>query len=91
MPSVNTRGGGWLKVECWRKSYSEVLNQTTLEVAEMTVDAIILKLTPEDALRLTRILLDDDKEEALLFLKQCLKPQLDQRTRGRMVRSFEAL
>ena len=29
-------------------------------------------------LRLTRILLDEDKEEALLFLKQCLKPQLDQ-------------
>ena len=52
--------------------------------------SIILKLTPEDALRLTRILLDDDKEEALLFLKQCLKPQLDQTTRGRLVRSFEA-
>ena len=55
----------------------------------MTNESIILKLTPEDALRLTRILLDDDKEEALLFLKQCLKPQLDQVTRGRMVRSFE--
>jgi hypothetical protein len=56
----------------------------------MTTDTIILKLTPEDALRLSRILLDDDKDEALLFLKQCLKPQLDQVTRGRMVRSFEA-
>jgi hypothetical protein len=55
----------------------------------MTNESIILKLTPEDALKLTRILLDDDKEEALLFLKHCLKPQLDQRTRGRMVRSFE--
>jgi hypothetical protein len=55
----------------------------------MTTHSIILKLTAEDALRLTRILLDDDKEEALLFLKQCLKPQLDQMTRGRMVRSFE--
>ena len=55
----------------------------------MTNESIILKLTPEDALRLTRILLDDDMEEALLFLKQCLKPQLDQTTRGRMVRSFE--
>ncbi len=55
----------------------------------MTNESIILKLTPVDALRLTRILLDDDKEEALLFLKQCLKPQLDQTTRGRMVRSFE--
>jgi hypothetical protein len=56
---------------------------------EMTTDPIILKLTPEDALRLTRILLDEDKEEAVLFLKQCLKPQLDQTTRGRMVRSFK--
>ena len=44
----------------------------------MTNDSIILKLTPEDTLRFTRILLDEDKEEALLFLKQCLKPQLDQ-------------
>ena len=55
----------------------------------MTNESIILKLTPEDALRLTRILLDDDKDEALLFLKQCLKPQLDQAARGRLIRSFE--
>jgi hypothetical protein len=55
----------------------------------MSNDSIVLKLTPEDTLRLTRILLDEDKEEAILFLKQCLKPQLDQKTRGRMVRSFE--
>jgi hypothetical protein len=56
----------------------------------MTNEPIILKLTPEEVLRLTRILLDEDKEEALLFLKQCLKPQLDQAGRGRLVRSFEA-
>jgi hypothetical protein len=56
----------------------------------MSNDSIVLKLTAEDALRLTRILLDGDKEEALLFLKQCLKPQLDQTARGRLVRSFEA-
>jgi len=55
----------------------------------MSNDSIVLKLTAEDTLRLTRILLDGDKEEALLFLKQCLKPQLDQTTRGRLVRSFE--
>ena len=55
----------------------------------MSNDSIVLKLTPEDVLRLTRILIDEDKEEALLFLKQCLKPQLDQKARGRMVRSFE--
>lgn len=56
----------------------------------MTTDPIILKLAPEEVLRLVRILLDEDKEEALLFLKQCLKPQLDQAGRGRLVRSFEA-
>ena len=55
----------------------------------MSNDSIVLKLTPEDVLRLTRILIDEDKEEAILFLKQCLKPQLDQKARGRMVRSFE--
>ena len=56
----------------------------------MSNDSIVIKLTAEDTLRLTRILLDEDKEEALLFLKQCLKPQLDQAGRGRLVRSFEA-
>ena len=55
----------------------------------MSNDSIVLKLTPEDVLRLTRILLDEDKEEAILFLKQCLKPQLDQKARGHMVRDFE--
>jgi len=55
----------------------------------MSNDSIVLKLTPEDTLRLTRILVDEDREEAILFLKQCLKPQLDQKARGRMVRSFE--
>lgn len=55
----------------------------------MTIDRIVLKLTPEEVLRLTRVLLDEDKEEALLFLKECLKPQLDQAARGHMVRAFE--
>ena len=55
----------------------------------MTNEPIILKLTSEDALRLTRILLDEDKEEALLFLKQCLKPQIDHAARSRLIRSFE--
>lgn len=55
----------------------------------MTIDPVILKLTSEQVLRLNRIFLDEDKEEALLFLKQCLKPQLDQAGRGRLIRSFE--
>jgi hypothetical protein len=89
MPSVNIRPGDCSKVDFWKRFYSGALNQRTLEVAEMTGDATILKLTSEETLRLTRILLDEDKEEALLFLKQCLKPQIDQMNRGRMVRCFE--
>ncbi len=55
----------------------------------MTINPVVIKLSSEEVLRLKRILLDDDKQEALLFLKQCLKPQLDQASRGRLIRSFE--
>jgi hypothetical protein len=47
----------------------------------MKIKNVVLSLNPEETLRLTRILLDDEKEEAFLFLKECLKPQLDQATR----------
>ena len=47
----------------------------------MTIKSIILNLTSEETLRLTRILMDEDKAEAFLFLKECLKPQLEQATR----------
>jgi hypothetical protein len=56
---------------------------------EMTINSIVLKLSPEETLRLMRILLDEDREEALLFLKECIKPQVDQAGRGHMVRAFE--
>jgi hypothetical protein len=55
----------------------------------MTIGPIVLKLTPEEVLRLTRVLLDEDKEEAFQFLKECVKPQLDQAARGHIVRAFE--
>ena len=45
------------------------------------IKPVVLKLDGEEVLRLTRILLDEDKDEALAFLKECLKPQLDQATR----------
>ena len=48
-----------------------------------------LKLNSEEMLRVMKILLDEDRKEALLFLKECLKPKLDQATRGHLVRSFE--
>ncbi|MGA2518674.1 MAG: hypothetical protein ABSG44_19290 [Thermodesulfobacteriota bacterium] len=47
----------------------------------MTIKPIVLNVTSEETVRLTRILLDEDKEEALAFLKECLKPQLEQATR----------
>jgi len=47
----------------------------------MTIKKVVLNLSPEETLRLTRILLHEDNEEAFLFLKECLKPQLDQATR----------
>ena len=45
------------------------------------IKPILLKLNGEETLRLTRILLDEDKDEALAFLKECLKLQLEQATR----------
>ncbi len=47
----------------------------------MKIKKVILNLSPEETLKLTRILLDEDKEEALAFLKECIKPQLDNATR----------
>ncbi len=47
----------------------------------MNIKHVVLNLTPEQTLRLTRILLDEDREEALAFLKECIKPQLDNATR----------
>jgi hypothetical protein len=45
------------------------------------IKSVALNLSPEETLRLTRILMDEDKEETFLFLKQCLKPQLERATR----------
>jgi hypothetical protein len=47
----------------------------------MNIKHVVLTLAPQDTLRLTRILLDEDKDEALSFLKECLKPQLLEATR----------
>ena len=47
----------------------------------MPIKPALFHLTAEEVLKLTRILFDEDKEEALLFIKKCLKPQLDQATR----------
>ena len=48
---------------------------------EVRIKSVVINLTAEQTLRLTRILVDEDQEEALTFLKDCLKPQLDHATR----------
>jgi len=48
---------------------------------QMNIKHIVLNLSPQETLRVTRILLDEDREEALAFLKECIKPQLDNATR----------
>ena len=47
----------------------------------MKIRNVVLNLGSEETSRLTRILLDEDKGEALAFLKECLKPQLAEATR----------
>ncbi len=47
----------------------------------MAIKEIVFKLSSEETLRLTRIIIDEDREDAMLFLKECLKPQLDKTTR----------
>ena len=47
----------------------------------MNIKPLVLNLSPQETLMLTRILFDEDRDEALLFLKECLKPQLEAATR----------
>lgn len=47
----------------------------------MKIKNVVLNLSSEETMRLTRILLDEDKDEALAFLKECLKSQLAEATR----------
>jgi len=47
----------------------------------MIIKRVVLNLSSAKTLRLTRILFDEDKDEALAFLKECLKPQLVEATR----------
>ena len=47
----------------------------------MIVKPVNLKLSSEEILGLVKIFLDEDKEDAFYFLKEVLKPQVDQATR----------
>lgn len=48
----------------------------------MNSKRIVLSLNSDEVIRLMKILLDEEKEGALLFLKEVLKPQIDQATRS---------
>ncbi|MGD0919672.1 MAG: hypothetical protein ABSB22_24800 [Thermodesulfobacteriota bacterium] len=47
----------------------------------MNLKRITLSLNSNELIRLTKILLDEDKEDALPFIKEVLKPQVDQAIR----------
>ncbi|HOJ43894.1 MAG TPA: hypothetical protein PLW88_06785 [Syntrophorhabdaceae bacterium] len=47
----------------------------------MKIKEVIIKLSCEELLRVRRILVDEDPNEAMLFIKECLKPQIDNATK----------
>ena len=47
----------------------------------MRIKSVLLNLSAGETLKLVRIVTDGDRDEALCFLKECVKPQLDQATR----------
>jgi hypothetical protein len=48
----------------------------------MNIKRIVLSLNSDEVIRLTKTLLDGDKEDAFTFIKEVLKPQVDQATRS---------
>ncbi len=48
----------------------------------MTINKVVIILSSQEIIRLTKILLDEEKEEAFTFLKEVLKPQVEQATRA---------
>lgn len=53
------------------------------------MDELIVRLSERELLRLQRILLDEDAEEALLFLKEKCLPLLKEREQHHCVPVFE--
>jgi hypothetical protein len=48
----------------------------------LNLKKIVFSLNSDEVIRLTKILLDGDKEDAFTFIKEVLKPQVDQATRS---------
>jgi molybdopterin-guanine dinucleotide biosynthesis protein A len=47
----------------------------------MTTNKVVITLNSQEIIRLTKILLDEAKEEAFTYLREVLKPQVEQATR----------
>jgi len=48
----------------------------------MSAKRTVITFDSEEIIRLTKILLDEEKEEAFAFLKEILKPKVDQATQS---------
>ncbi len=48
----------------------------------MSANRVVISFDSEEIIRLTKILLDEEKEEAFAFLNEILKPKVDQATRS---------
>ena len=47
----------------------------------MKLKKVVLQLSPEEVIRFIRIMTDQNKDETLTFLKDVVKPQVDDATR----------
>lgn len=57
----------------------------------MKMKKVVLQLSPEEVVRFIRIMTDEDKDDALSFLKEVMKPRIDDATRNHRVPVFEAI
>ena len=47
----------------------------------MQVKKVVIQLSPEEVMRFIRIMTDEDRDEALTFLKEVMKPRVGDATR----------
>jgi hypothetical protein len=47
----------------------------------MKIKKVVIQLSPEEVLRFIRIMTDEDRDDAFAFLKEVMKPRVDDATR----------
>lgn len=47
----------------------------------MKIKNVVIQLSPEEVIRFIRIMTDQDKDDCLAFLKEVMKPRIDDATR----------